>query len=347
MFKLSITLSLLLLLSVWGSFCQASDSGASFVYFEYKDWLVVCDNGNTCRAAGYSEEMSDTPAALLFTREAGGNAPMTGKIQLQGGPDDFPQGAVFYLSLNGRDLGDVPDDGPLSDSQVQALILALPGKADIVISHGNTQWHVSDRGATAIFRKMDEVQGRLDSTTAVVVKGNKPASLVPQAPSIPVIHQAAVIDKESTMVKAGQPDFDTYLQLLKTVQADNCDAPLTGMSDEVQFELAHLTPEKSLLMASCWYAAYNFGAIGILINAQAPFQPEVIDTNLTYYQNGEVGYEMKGRGIGDCWSFVSWVFDGEHFVKAEESDAGMCRGIAGGVGPMPTYTTKIVLPEQQ
>ena len=47
----------------------------------YQDWDLICDNLGTCRMAGYQEE-GDDPVSILFTRAAGENAAVEGKLTI-------------------------------------------------------------------------------------------------------------------------------------------------------------------------------------------------------------------------------------------------------------------------
>lgn len=60
------------------------------------------------------------------------------------------------------------------------------------------------------------------------------------------------------------------------------------------------------------------------------------------YDKGEITSVQKGRGIGDCMSQESWVWDGQAFRKSYEGGTGMCRYIhAGGTWDLPTLVTDV------
>ena len=83
----------------------------------YQDWDLVCDNTGTCRMAGYQDESSD-PVSILFTRAAGENAAVEGKLTIVpfGEADrDVQVGQDIEIWLNGKSLGTVKhisDDAP-------------------------------------------------------------------------------------------------------------------------------------------------------------------------------------------------------------------------------------------
>ena len=74
----------------------------------YQDWDLVCDNTGTCRMAGYQDESSD-PVSILFTRAAGENAAVEGKLTISpfGEADRDVQVEDIEIWLNGKSLGTV------------------------------------------------------------------------------------------------------------------------------------------------------------------------------------------------------------------------------------------------
>ncbi|WP_315900153.1 DUF1176 domain-containing protein [Ferrimonas balearica] len=52
----------------------------------------------------------------------------------------------------------------------------------------------------------------------------------------------------------------------------------------------------------------------------------------------------QARGPGDCWEFQSWGFNGQSMVPTREANNGPCRGIAGGIDPMPTFVRDVIMP---
>ena len=114
-------------------------------YDIFDDWDIACDNTGTCRIAGYQEYgNTHRPISILFTRPAGANAPVQGRIAVA--PDftddapDLVPGKRSELWLNGKSLGRVKLDkdfyGTLSPAQTQALLAALRRHSRIVLTSG-------------------------------------------------------------------------------------------------------------------------------------------------------------------------------------------------------------------
>ncbi len=178
----------------------------SEIHFVHNDWEVSCDNSLTCRAAGYSYEGEEPTASILLTREAGENKSVTGQVGI-GDYDNhellkkFPDPFIISLYINDIDYGDIIINksnltSNLSTEQVIALIKSMKNKSKIefVENDHNITWHVSDSGAYAAFLKMDEIQGRLNTPSAIVRKGNAsnfnayrpvkiPTIIIPKIPS--------------------------------------------------------------------------------------------------------------------------------------------------------------------
>jgi len=57
--------------------------------------------------------------------------------------------------------------------------------------------------------------------------------------------------------------------------------------------------------------------------------------------DGEISASHKGRGLGDCWSRSSWIWDGTRFVLAYEGTTGLCRSVPGGTWELPTHVTTV------
>lgn len=113
--------------------------------------------------------------------------------------------------------------------------------------------------------------------------------------------------------------------------------------DYTKWTLEPIDPEHSVASHPCWSGAYNFGTGYWLINHSAPDKPLLITTDGSTYYEGQIMASHKSRGIGDCWSMQSWVWDGKSFVKTAEQSTGMCRNIQmGGAWELPTYKSEVI-----
>jgi hypothetical protein len=78
-----------------------------------------------------------------------------------------------------------------------------------------------------------------------------------------------------------------------------------------------------------------------VVNAKAPYAPRQVTDSGSDYTGGRITSAQKGRGIGDCWSFDEWVWDGRRFAPIRSGTTGMCKGMAGGAWPLPTYVATV------
>ena len=114
-------------------------------FFEnYQDWDLVCDNLGTCRMAGYQEDEGfDNRVSLLFTRQAGEDAPINAElIFLDYDENDKPikLDDKIQIILNGKSLGTIQNlknsSSKLNAKQTTELLTALKDHADIQFISG-------------------------------------------------------------------------------------------------------------------------------------------------------------------------------------------------------------------
>jgi len=322
--------------------------------FQHKDWYLACDNTGTCRAAGYSDYNEyENPMAVLFERQAGPASEVTAKVFYGERSAHFggsyeseatiteEEKNTYHLFIDGQDFGAV--DTYLSSNQVNGILSVATQSTKITFGKGNMLWALSDHGVSAVFRKMDEFQGRIGTQHAVIAKGNESESQVYPANSAPVIYNKGG-KTDSQEIEQGSALFKALFPLLVNDSKARVECSALNNNDlasNARMEMTRLGNGKSIVSFPCWMAAYNFADGFWMINDVAPHEPEFIRSG-GYYSNGEISSSHKGRGIGDCWSSESWVYDGEAFRLAHSDDTGLCRGIAaGGIDSMPTFVSDV------
>jgi hypothetical protein len=331
-------------------FTQAG--GESGIYFFHHDWEIACDNTRTCRAAGYqSDSVDESPNTVLLTRQAGPAQPIKGQLMIGDDydmPSNMPSKFKLSMSINGKINGDVivhkeSRIGKLSKEQVAALIAALSRNSTIEWLTENNIWRLSDKGAAAVLLKMDEIQGRIDTTGALIKKGPLSEAKVLPALSAPVVVAAKVAKPEPGDGKLS-PDKTQQLKeaLRQTTNEEDCYKLFENETDESELSISRLNKSKLLVSALCWMGAYNSGHGYWMINDHPPYAPVLITTLGTGYGDGGIYASQKGRGLGDCWSSNDWTWDGNQFIHTASSTTGMCRGIAaGGAWSLPTIVSKV------
>lgn len=327
-------------------------TGAEAVNFEHEDWELVCDNTRTCRAAGYQDEDASTPVSVLLTRKAGPGTAVTGQVALADDWDetvleDLPKQFRLALSIDGRAHGSVAMQqtdtvADLTPAQVAALLKALARDTRIEFSAGKHTWTLSDRGASAVLLKMDEVQGRIGTPGALRRPGKRSESdVLPPLPA-PVVRAATPHPPKPTDAGFLDRHGDALRAALRRASdTDDC-MDLFDENDVQPLEIARLTKTKLLVSTRCWLAAYNAGDGYWIVDDAPPFKPEFVTEEANGYEDGTLSAAHKGRGMGDCWGSQEWTWDGKTFVATGEMTTGQCKGFPGGAWQLPTLVTEVV-----
>lgn len=332
----------LVALAILSAPVMAQESGVSF---SHKDWEVVCDNTLTCRAAGYSSE-EGTVGSVLFTRQAGANTVVSGELTLGEVADsDVPADRVT-LWINDQPAGEVKPgivDWELSAIQTQKIIAAVKGSEKVEFKGGPDSFVLSGEGAYAVLLKMDDVQGRPGTPGALTKKGDRPESSVRAAIPAPVIHQVKPENSQERTLTT--PELAVLRPKLLATLNEDALCERIQPSKDYEAETISLTPldnTHSLISTLCWRAAYNEGYGYWLVDSKLEGKPVLITDSGSDYVEGVISLSQKGRGIGDCWSMASWVWDGETFRQSNQATTGMCRNIRlGGTWDLPTWVTDV------
>ena len=317
----------------------------------YQDWDLVCDNTGTCRIAGYQDESSD-PVSILFTRAAGENAAVEGKLTIVpfGEADrDVQVGQDIEIWLNGKSLGTVKhisDDAPdkLTEEQTKALLSGLKKESEIRLTYGKTTLKVSDKGAAAAMLKMDEFQQRLNTPSALIRQGQeKHAVLAPKVE--PQIDAVSVKNRKTTELKLGEKQYDNVLALLRKAH-DGCVDEDLESQDITIYPLTH---NKVLAEALCFKGAYQSTNYYAVLDDKLSKVEQVLAE-----QYNEAGYDekqgyafvrgtYKDRGLGDCWFGQDAVWNGKIFIRTSEWTTGSCKGLPGGTWQLPIFVSNVIV----
>ena len=314
----------------------------------YQDWDLICDNTGTCNMAGYQEERdgSEHSVSILFTRNAGEQAPVTAQLALL--PDELGNKTAEII-LNGQSLGTIQnfsEEGiaKLSEKQTTELLTALKGNADIEVVFGEFKEKVSDKGAAAAMLKMDEFQQRLNTPSALIRQGQeKHAVLAPKAES--KIDAVSVNNRKTIELKRGEKQFNHVLALLRKAHDGCVDEDLESQD----ITLYPLTQNKVLAEALCARAAYQYTNYYAVLDDKLSKVEQVLAD-----QYNEAGYDekqgyafvrgiYKGRVIGDCWNSEDAVWNGKIFIRTSEWTTGSCKGFTGGAWQLPIFVSDIIV----
>ena len=310
--------------------------------------------------------MFDTPASILFTVIPQNPIPNV-QVNFEYRENDTGSSGnelrATELWLNNKNYG-VIENYELNAKQIQQLLSHSRLNTKIEIRAGSNRWTISDKGMSAVLLKLDEVQGRVGTPIALVSKTN-PNRQTPKSPkAVPVIKKAySYTDKDKKQLTPAklvyfQKNINRWIDIdaeqLIGFEDGMGDCELVNPKTEVYqrmqeygsnmlvWDFIPVDNKHTLATHECWRGAYNIGAGYWLINHDKPSQPKLITTSASEYYEGEIWAMHKDRGIGDCWSRKTWVWDGKTFALTEDSTTGMCRGFAGGAWNLPTYTSKVI-----
>ncbi len=311
----------------------------------FRDWLAGCDNGRTCTALSLPAEGAETPALLRLERPAGPQAepvlvlrirgdgprpPASLQAKLDGTP--FPS-SVKPLALSSTEADAVTITFDAVDTA--ALVAAARKASKLALSTAGKTYEVSLAGAVAAMLWIDEQQGRLNTTSALIRKGTQAA--VPAAPPLPVVSLKPA--PPALDAKAGKSLAAALRRHLKRLDADLCeesDASLTEADTAWMLDSG-----RNLVGLSCSRGAYNLSTAfwivpgGNVTGARPQRFPQGDGTEGNILTNaafdprtGRLGFFAKGRGLGDCGVMGGYAWTGTGFVQTDLSQMDECRGVA-------------------
>lgn len=321
---------------------------------EYRDWSVTCDNGNACFAFGFAPEFG---AGWV-------------RISMPPGPDARPEVAFGLWAedfFRGRTTGAPPppvslvidgrtfagtvaeatgEDAPVGEitTDARAAISAIAAGRTMEIHAGDVV-SISTHGASAALLWIDERQGRLGTTTALLRRGGRPASSVPAPPPLPVLRAAPAEDQ--TGFGDDKQTLPAALAALPAVK--DCLAESEYSDWLVQNVMsARLGPDAELWAVPCGAGAYNIshqwyvtgpggadprpaellGSGGRRTGDAAEVWPDNSTINGGYAPNERALVAFsRGRGIGDCGTAQTWLWTGRRFELQSEMSMGHCAGV--------------------
>lgn len=315
------------------------------INFTHKDWDLTCDNTLTCRAAGYSADETDPAATVLITREAGASTPVINEVMLanyDSETDDPGTSGIPQLLIDNQSQGALlaanDDSWKMSDTQFAAFKQALKQDKPVSFKDSVHEYIFSGAGSSAVLLRMDDVQGRIGTPDALFRKGTNSETTVKPPVATPLIIKAPVQDIHGHDMSPQETALIKPRILATHNAAADCDEELLNET----WQIARLNNKQSLITVPCWRAAYNSGDMYFVIDDEMKNPPVMVTDSATDYEDGILSFSMKGRGLGDCWSYQQWVWDGKQFIDSSSGNTGRCRLIrAGGAWDIPQRVTRV------
>lgn len=309
----------------------------------FGDWQVGCDNVQHCAALSLPPEADGTIAYLRLDRVAGPDAPVELVLRLLG--DWTAASMPVQLALDGdpfpvrnQAVRTGAENGTLSLTfqpvEVEAFIKGARKAKQLSITAPGVTANVSLGGAVAAMLWLDERQGRLDTTSALIRKGN--ATNVPAAFALPVLTARAAggalpEEDAKALTAALRAQF-------KQQEDDTCEDDETLAATDAAWAL---DGNRRLIGLGCSTGAYNlmtgfWFVDGDDVAAATPVafpqgEGEAADNMVINAEfdpkTGRLDFFSRGRGVGDCGSTGSYAWTGDAFVRTGFSMMGECRGI--------------------
>jgi len=312
----------------------------------FRDWTVGCDNGGNCQAV-----------SLVPANGAAGFDGWDGPVSIvrTAGKDDIFRIRVLF---HAREMdryrmkidGQLVDTGPIVQgdypieivgTDAEKVAKAIINGRHLVIQgpNGENITQVSLAGSSAALRYIDDKQQRAGTGTALVAKGSR--AYQPANSEIPTI----MVDRWEESELAPQTG-----DIVALAEESRCKNERYGLVEDQVFPLGRRGNRfRALVLISCGSGAYNFSSapyVGEYVeNPRATsgwtFTPARFDRQPSWGGEGadpllvNAGWDEqdqklssfgKGRGLGDCGSAESYIWDGDMFRMTEASAMPECRG---------------------
>lgn len=317
---------------------------------EFRDWRAACDNGNACVAWGGSDD-----GWIRIAIDAGPDAQPVVSAGSWALGDVGKSPDTLRLTIDGRDYpmrGSAADaaNAEASAERARRILAVLPASRTLALNSGAQTANLPSSGISAALLWIDERQGRLDTTTALLRRGQRPASSVPAAPALPRATPAPAAS-QAGFEGAANPMEDepraltvpTAIEGLKEVKA--CRAENNEYLNKAILA-ARLDASTVLWGVPCGSGAYNATYVLYLARPDGSAVRAAALPERTPRTEGDIGGEgpwlvnpiydpahqtltvfPRGRGLGDCGTITTWTWSGGAFVLSEERSMGDCWGM--------------------
>ncbi|RFB98534.1 hypothetical protein B5K08_02405 [Rhizobium leguminosarum bv. trifolii] len=347
-----------------------ADAGDLGTVRTFQNWTAGCDNGRACRAVSMLAEDATGRWFLSLDRDAAAAAPV--RLTLMPQSETYPRSGTLRLRAAGADLATLKfgkdirleDDGLIIEDRnaVAAVLAAMRSASTLELvfeqqsAGAEVKASISLVGAKAGLLWIDERQRRLNTVTALVRRGGKPASAVPVPPALPLIVAERTTD-------GGPPPEvlpEAILREMIRQSAGYCDEDGSGPDTDAK-NMVRLGPGLVLASVRCFSGAYNFARAYFLIEegTKPVVRPalfprpveqkveedrELTPDNVLWNANfgpdsTEISHFSKGRGIADCGETGVWRWDGRAFQTVLLTEMNSCSGVMAGYWPH-TYSSR-------
>lgn len=305
--------------------------------FFHKDWAAACDNAYSCEALSLAPEGDEAAPAILIRRSSPDEA-VTVKVSLVA-----PVGDRYRILIDGREV----DSGALAQGEWSILgsaanslklARAIGRGRNIVIrgSDGNVLGQRTLKGSAAALIHIDLMQNRARTRNALFLVGRR--ALPARSVAMPVI----------SATRIGKPAMVTDARtIIDVVENSKCPSDSSTVTENSAISLGKKDGQhKVLIQVGCGSGAYNM-VVAPYVGSSADgkkwsFSPARFDypdqadegmDGVTLLSNPswdaskqQLSSYHKGRGLGDCGTARTYVWDGGMFRLVEAFAMDECRG---------------------
>jgi hypothetical protein len=319
----------------------------------FKNWTVGCDNGLACQAVALPDSESDEGnVSIVVSRSADADTELTLDL-----PSSTLQAGKYQVRVDGKPVLDITvptADTPAQFRGVSALkvlrAMAQGNDMQLQDQRGVQLGKASLAGASAAFRYIDAQQGSTGPSNAIVVTSGTPKE--GKRPLLPVINARKITPTNIL------PDA---LALANLSDTSPCAAERFETAEDSAYSLGSgVDGPRVLVLLNCGAGAYNFssgiytgrrdaggawtfepakfdyGALGLMAESNIPI---LVNANWDAATQTISSY-AKARGLGDCGSSESYIWDGHMFRLTAASFMGECRGSTDWI---PTWRAEVRL----
>jgi hypothetical protein len=319
---------------------------------EFRDWLAACDNTRSCTAYGFDADIVGN-AYIKLTRDGRGDAALRVTIAV-----NVQEGSKFKVSFDDPALGGLPAEATAGETNdeddlrrlvisdpkaVETLVASLRKAKKLIVTRidppGATAsdpatTEISLTGGAAAMLWMDDQQKRVGTVTALVSRGDKPATAVPPPPALPVVTAAKIApgskpDKAPAAViaKARAVCQDEKISESEDTTRLGADVtmywfPCSEMSGAYNFAFALIIAERGKPVREAAFKLPRELATKADNGVETNINPGFDESTQT------LSFFNKGRGIADCGQSNDWVWDGRAFRLIGAKQMPTCKGVA-------------------
>lgn len=319
------------------------------LWLQQEGWISACDNRRDCQLLyapniAFAEQVNHL--TLLIRSQAGPEGQLQLQLEHQGAP--FEPAA---LRLDGQPLEpgllaalvqepEAPDSTReqqyyrVDDQALARQWLARLRTAQVLELPGEEPAQVLLKGLPDLQQRVDQVQQRLGTVSALAAPGEQRASAVPRVQAAKALRPYPGVTPLSARERSG----------LRAAVQKTLPPPKSAEDDDYvmppRIELYPLTAQHALVVEFSDCGAYIclFDISSRSRTAPYALQPLQMQAlpdgsvdhagGLNYYpETGELSSFLMGRGMGDCGEMANWHFDGLAFQLTDYRRMPNCSGL--------------------